>query len=213
MTEIVANLVSAAGGAAIGGTVGSVVTYFLSRRQQKAATTPVLRFDFADLGEHENLGPVGFRHLQSRMELLISGILRNAGAALATDIKLDIYHFRLGASCPVHEIAAIRVADALQPDETLSWCRSIGLADITINGPNYVSGPTGIFSDNTRSKYYHFHVVFSWRNVQGDLFSAIYAMEQVVVNNTLKGNRMVFIRQTGKYDSKANFLPEWRQEI
>jgi hypothetical protein len=34
--------------------------------------------------------------------------------------------------------------------------------------------------------------------VQGDLFSAIYAMEQVVVNNTLKGNRMVFIRQTGK---------------
>jgi hypothetical protein len=209
MTDIFSNIISAAAGSAS----GALLTYFLPRRYRKAAPTPVLRFDFADLAEHENLGAEGFRHIQSKTELLISGTLRNLGPVLATDVALDLYHFRSANGLPVHEIAGIRVADAIAAGEALAWSKAIRLADLTVDGRYYRSGTTGVFSDDTRSKYYHFHVVFTWKNALGEPFSTLYAMEKVVENNTFKRNKMVFIRQLGKYKPKANFPTEWRHEI
>jgi hypothetical protein len=111
-------------------------------------------FDILGSGAHPTV-PV-----QSKLELLISGTIRNVGPALATDIKLDIYHFRSSKAPPVHEIAGIRIADALPPSESLQWSKSIRLADLTVDGAYYKSGSTGVFSDDTSSKHYPHHVVF-----------------------------------------------------
>jgi hypothetical protein len=185
----------------------------LSRWREKAERTPHLLFEFSDLPEHENLGAVGFRNLQSKLELLISGTIRNVGTALAIDIKLDIYHFRSSKAPPVHEISGIHVSEALQKGEALQWRKSIRLADLTVDGPNYKSGTTGIFSDDTSTKYCHYHVVLSCKNPLGEEFSTIYCMEKTVENNAFKGNKMVFIRQLGKYEPMAQFPAEWRAEI
>jgi len=200
-------------GAVVTAIVGSLVTYLLSRRREKAERTPHLLFEFSDLPEHENLGAVGFRNLQSKLELLISGTIRNVGTVLARDIKLDIYHFRSSKMPPVHEISGIHVLDALQKGEALQWSKSIRLADLTVDGPNYISGTTGIFSDDTSTKHYHYHVVFSCKNPLGEEFSTIYCMEKTVENNVFKGNKMVLIRQLGKYEPMAQFPAEWRAEI
>ncbi len=209
MTDVFSNIISAAAGSA----GGALLTYFLSRRCRKAARTPVLRFEFADLAERENLGAEGFRHIQSKPELLISGMLHNLGPVLATDVALDLNHFRGAYGPPVHEIAGIRVADAIAAGEILPWSKAIRLTDLTVDGRYYRSGTTGVFLDDTRSKYYYFHVVFTWKNALGEPFSALYAMEKVVEHDTFKGNKMVFIRQLGKYKPKANFSAEWRHEI
>jgi hypothetical protein len=103
-------IISEVAAAAAGSLVTYLVTYLLSRRREKAERTPRLLFEFSDLPEHENLGAVGFRNLQSKLELLISGTIRNVGTALAIDIKLDIYHFRSSKALPVHEISGIHVS-------------------------------------------------------------------------------------------------------
>ncbi|HXW72340.1 MAG TPA: hypothetical protein VEK34_12995 [Methylocella sp.] len=149
MTSDFSGIMTSLVSAVVGAAAGSFITYLLSRRRHKAERTPILDFEFSDLPEHENLGAVGFRHIQSKLELLISGTIRNVGPALATDTKLDIYHFRSSEVPPVHEIAGIRIADALQPNESLQWSKAIGLTDLTVDGPYYKSGSTGIFSDDT----------------------------------------------------------------
>jgi len=213
MSGIISDVITPLGIAAAGAAVGSLVTYLLSRWREKAERTPHLLFEFSDLPEHENLGAVGFRNLQSKLELLISGTIRNVGTALAIDIKLDIYHFRSSKAPPVHEISGIHVSEALQKGEALQWRKSIRLADLTVDGPNYKSGTTGIFSDDTSTKYCHYHVVLSCKNPLGEEFSTIYCMEKTVENNAFKGNKMVFIRQLGKYEPMAQFPAEWRAEI
>lgn len=221
MTDIVTDIIVPIASAVAGGAVGSIVTYFFTRRQQKADRSPYLLFEFADPSEHENLGAVGFRNISSKLELLISGTIRNAGSALATEIKLDIYHFRSSSGPPIHEIARIRVADALPAGQAVAWTRSIRLTDLTVEGPEhrpgtgptYKSGPTGVFLDDASGRYYHYHVVFSCKNTLGEEFSAVYGMEKIIENKVFKGNRMVLIRQLGKYDPVAQFPAEWRDEI
>lgn len=213
MSGIISDVIAPLGIAVAGAAVGSLVTYLLSRRRDKAKITPHLVFGFSDLPEHENLGAVGFRNLQSKLELLISGTIRNVGTALAIDIKLDIYHFRSSKAPPVHEISGIHVSEALQIGESLQWSKSIRLADLTVDAPYYKSGTIGVFSDATGTRYYHYHVVFSCKNQLGEEFSTIYCMEKTVENNVFKGNKMVFIRQLGKYKPMAQFPAEWRDEI
>jgi hypothetical protein len=113
-------IISEVAAAAAGSLVTYLVTYLLSRRREKAERTPRLLFEFSDLPEHENLGVVGFRNLQSKLELLISGTIRNVGTALAIDIKLYIYHFRSSKAPPVHEISGIHVSEALQKGEAFA---------------------------------------------------------------------------------------------
>lgn len=221
MSEIITDIVTPIATGIMGAVAGSYATYLFARRQQKAERTPHLLFEFADLPEHENLGAVGFRNIASKLELLISGTIRNAGTALATGIKLDIYHFRSSTAPPVHEIARIHVADALSAGEAASWSESIRLADITVEGPEYQpgtdpiykSGPTGVFSDDTNSEYYHHHVVFSCKNLLGEEFSTVYCTEKVFENKAFKGNKMALIGQFEKYDPMARFPKEWRDEI
>jgi hypothetical protein len=179
----------------------------------KTEKMPYLLFDFSDLSDHENLGAVGFRNLQSKLELLISGTIRNVGTTLATDIKLDIYHFKSSKALPIHEISDIRILDVLPASDTFQWSKSIRLADLTVDGPYYQSGPTGVFSDDPNDKYYHYHVVFSCKNLHGEEFSTIYCAEKVVEHNVFKGNRMMLFSHSGKYDPVAQFPKEWRDEI
>ncbi|WP_234729985.1 hypothetical protein [Acidocella facilis] len=221
MNGIITDIVTPTATAIVGAVAGSYATYLFTRRQQKAERTPHLLFEFADLSEHENLGAVGFRNIASKLELLISGTIRNAGTALATGIRLDIYHFQNSAAPPVHEIAGIQVADALRAGEAATWNKSIRLADITVEGPEYQpgtgpiykSGPTGVFSGDTSSKYYHHHVVFSCKNLLGEEFSTVYCTEKVIENKTFKGNKMVLFGQFGKYNPMVHFPKEWREEI
>lgn len=213
MTDILLTIVPPVITAAIGAAVGSSVTYLFSRRQRRIDRTPILLFEFADLTEHENLGAVGFRNIESKLELLISGTLRNFGPVLARDIKLDVYHFQTSRPRPTHEIASIHIADALEPDALLSWTKSIRLADLTVEGPHYKSGSTGVFRDDSNFRYYHYHVVFSCKNEQGEISSSIYRTEKIIENNAFKGNKMVFVRQVGKYKPNAEFPEEWRSEI
>jgi hypothetical protein len=175
----------------------------------KQERTPILQFEFSDLPQHEELGAVGFRHIQRELELLISGTIRNVGPTLAIDIKLDIYHFKSTTVPPVHEIAGIRIADTLQPDESLQWSKSIRLADLTVDGAHYKSGPTGVFLDDISSKHYHHHVVFSCKNTQGEESSAIYCMEKIVENNAFKGGTY-FVTQA-RYEAAQSILGVFRK--
>ena len=161
MTSIFPIVATSLVGEVMGAITGSAVTYLLPRGQRKAERTPILRFEFFDLPEHENLGAIGFRHMQNSLELLVSGAIRNVGPVAATEVRLDIYHFMSARTPAVHEISGIRVADALQPGESLRWSKSIGLADLTVDGPYYKSGSTGIFADYAAGRHYHYHVVFS----------------------------------------------------
>lgn len=213
MTDILLTIIPPVITAAIGAAVGSSVTYLFSRRQRRINRTPILLFEFADLAEHENLGAVGFRNIESKLELLISGTLRNVGPVLARDIRLDIYHFQSSRPQPTHEIADIQIADALEPDASLSWSKSVRLADLTVKGPHYKSGSTGVFRDDSNYRYYHYHVVFSCKNAQGETSSSIYGGEKIIENNIFQGNKMVFVRQVGTYKPKAEFPDEWRSDI
>ena len=78
---------------------------------------------------------------------------------------------------------------------------------------NYRSGHTGIFRDDFNYRYYHFHVVLSWKNAYGERACAIYGMEKVIEGATFKGNKMVFIDQATTYDPRRQFPREWREEI
>lgn len=199
-------------GVVVGAVAGSSITYLFSRRQCKVERTPILLFDFSDPPEHENLGAVGFRHIQSKLELLIAGTVRNVGSVLAVGVQLDIYHFQNSNGPPAHEIASIHVADALRTGESLQWSRSIGLADLAVRGV-YRSGSTGVFRDDGNFQHYHYHVVFSCKNLQGEPSSSIYLTQKIVENGAFKGNKMVFVRQVGAYRPRAHLPTEWRREI
>jgi hypothetical protein len=198
-----------------GAAAGSSFTHLLSRPQRKVARMPAVRMDFADFTEYEDLGTVGFRHLCDEFALRVSGTLRNGGPVPALGLRLDIYHYQSGKARPTHEIIGIPVVDMLQPGEAEPWSRTITLADVTVDHPNgyYQSGHTGIFCDDFNYRYYHFHLVLSWRNAYGEKACAIYGMEKVIEGATFKGNRMVFIDQATTYDPRRRFPREWREEI
>jgi hypothetical protein len=213
MTGILSSIVNSVISAVVGAGAGSAITYLLSRRQRKVDRTPIIRFDFSDTGVHENLGAVGFRNIESKLELLISGTICNVGSVLARDVRLDIYHFQGSRAPATHEIANIHVADALQPGEAVPWSKSIRLSDLTVTDRYYKSGSTGIFRVDPNSRYYHHHVVFSCKNVQGEQSSTIYCTEKIIKNNSFGGNRMMFVRYAGAYRPETQFPVEWKNEI
>ena len=181
-------------------------------QREKSRRTPFLVFEFSDQPEHENLGAVGFRHLQSKLELLVSGTIRNVGNTLAVGVKLDIFHFMSADGPPVHEISNIHIADAIPPGGASSWSRTIGLKDLAVDGV-YQSGINGLFSANANNKYSHFHVVFSCKNADGEDFSSIYCLEKIIKANTFFGNQMSFVGASDKYDPIKQFPQHWRHEI
>ncbi len=170
-------------------------------------------FEFADLPEHDNLGAVGFRNIENKLELLISGTVRNVGPALARDVRLDIYHFQRSKAQPTHEISGIHVADALSPGEALTWSKSICLADLTVDGSDYQSGSTGIFRDDMNSRSSPPRRFLVQECTGKKCASSIYCTEKTIENNVFKGNKMVFVRQVGTYRPKTQFPIEWRREI
>jgi hypothetical protein len=182
-------------------------------RREKSRRTPFLIFDFSDGGDHENLGAIGFRHLQSKNELLVSGTIRNVGNTLAVDVRLDIFQYLASDAPPVHEISAIPLGDALPAGGSSQWSRMIGITDLIIEGPYYKSGILGLFSRDTNNKYNHFHVVFSCRNADGESFCSIYCVEKIIKGNEFKGNQMRFVSTSDKYDPGKQFPDEWHDEI
>ena len=184
-------------------------------RREKSRRMPFVVFEFSDVEGHENLGAVGFRHLESKPqpELLISGRLRNVGNSLALGLRLDIYHFLSSDGPPVHEIAGLPISDAIPPGGTLEWSRSIGLKDLAVNG-FYRSGIGGLFAVNPNCRHYHFHVVFSYKNADGEKFSSIYFMTKLIRAREFTGNEMTFAGMVSdKYDPERQFPKEWRAEI
>jgi len=181
-------------------------------QREKSRRTPFLIFDFSDGPDHENLGAVGFRHLQSKLELLISGTIRNVGNTLAVNIKLDIFHFMSSDGPPVHEISDIHVADAMPAGGVSLWNQAIGIKDLAVNGV-YRSGISGLFPGNANGRYNHFHVVFSCKNADGEDFCSIYCMEKIIKGNEFLGNRMSFVGASDKYDLIKEFPQNWRDEI
>jgi hypothetical protein len=201
--------------AVAGAAAGSSFSYLLSRSQRRAARMPAVRLEFADIADHQSLGTVGFRHMWNEFALRVSGTLRNGGTVPALDLRFDIYHYQNSKARPTHEIVGIPVVDMLRPGEAVPWDRTITLADVTVGHPNgyYRSGHTGIFRDDFNYRYYHFHVVLSWRSAYGERACAIYGMEKVIEGATFKGNKMVFIDQATTYDPRRQFPREWREEI
>jgi hypothetical protein len=201
--------------AVTGAVAGSTFSSLLSRSQRRAARTPPVRLEFEDLPGHENLGAIGFRHMEYEFALRVSGTLRNGGAMAAFDLRFDIYHYQNSKARPTHEIIGIPVADMLQPGEAMPWNRLITLADVTVNHPKgyYRSGHTGIFRDDFNNRYYHYHMVLSWRNDYDEKACAIYGMEKVIEGTSFKMNKMVFVGQATTYDPRKQFPVEWRDEI
>ncbi len=182
-------------------------------RREKSRRTPFLVFDFSDDPDHENLGAVGFRYLQSTLELFISGTIRNVGNTVAVDIRLDIFHFMGSNANPAHEISGIPIADAIPAGGLSQWSRTIGNADLVVEGTYYRSGINGLFSVDANCKYYHFHIVFSCRNADGENFCSIYCAEKLVKGNEFKGNRMKLVGTSDKYDPVKQFPKEWRDDF
>lgn len=182
-------------------------------RREKSRRTPFLLFDFSDSPEHEGLGAAGFRHLQSKVELLVSGTIRNVGNTLAVNIELDIFHYIGSNSAPVHEICKIHVADALPAGGFSLWSRTIGNLDLTVEGTYYRSGVHGLFACDTNNKYNHFHVVFSCKNADGEDFCSIYCVEKIIRGSEFRGNQMKFVGTSDKYDPTKQLPHEWRDEI
>jgi hypothetical protein len=199
--------------AAVGAAVASSIPYILPKRLRKSGQSPIMRFDFLDLVDHEDLGAPGFRHIQSKTELSVSGRIQNVGAVPLFDIKLNVYHYQSSRPQPTHEIVDIDVGDVLQPGKSFEWSKSLSQRDLTVAGIYFKSGTTGIFTENWINRYNHFHVVFSCRNVHSETSSVVYTMEKIIEDNSFKGNRMVFIKQVEKYHPRRMFPTEWRDEI
>lgn len=202
--------------AVAGAVAGSSLSYLLSRSQRRAARTPAVRIEFADIPPHEGRdGPVGFRNLWNESALRVSCILRNGGSTPALGLCLDIYHYQTSKARPTHEIIGIPVADMLSPGKELPWSRNLTLSDVTVDHPQgyYRSGYIGFFGDGLSYQSYHFHVVFSWTNPYGERACAIYGMENVIEGATFKGTRMIFVGQATTYNPRKQFPCEWREEI
>ncbi len=181
-------------------------------RREKSRRTPFLLFDFADVPNPENQGPVGFRHIQNKQELLVSGTMKNVGNALALDVKLDIFSFWTDDSISRHELIGISVADAIPPGGGTQWVKSIGMNEFSKQSDFVQQGVAGLFASAT-DKLFPFHVVFSCNNIEHEVFSSIYCVEYVTKGGSIAGTRMVFKRAIGKYDPNKEFPPEWRAKF
>ncbi|AWP23487.1 hypothetical protein C4901_09195 [Acidiferrobacter sp. SPIII_3] len=165
--------------------VSSFVTIRRTALSEKRRYTPVVTWDFYDIGEHENLGPPGFRHLQSHRDnpelnhpaLKLSGKLRNISASPAVDCRLDIYVD--SSPEPIHEIRNIALHDGLGAGDSAEISRLITLDDVDADGALYFKfGVHGLFAQFSvpAGHEYPFAVVFSYKNPFGAAFFSVYRM-------------------------------------
>lgn len=160
------------------------VAAFWTIRQESARErrqyTPMLTLEFLDTGEHENLGPPGFRHLQSHPRhsaLRISGALRNLANTSAVECKLDIYVAQESGGL-VHEIRGVDLHSGLAAADKAEICRLLTLDDVTPKASGTFNvGVAGLFSVPVQAgKDYPFAVVLSYKNAFGDPFFTAYAL-------------------------------------
>lgn len=160
----------------------AVAAFWTIRREsarERLQYTPLLTFDFFDIGNHESLGPSGFRHVQSyprHSALRISGALRNLASTPAVDCRLDIYISREQGEL-VHEIQSIALHNGLAAADKAEVCRLLTLDDVTPNAAGgFDVGIAGLFSGRLPAgKDYPFAVVLSYKNASGDPFFTVYA--------------------------------------
>ena len=170
--------------AAGGGTLClAVAAYWTIRREshrERRLYTPLLTFDFFDAGQHENLGPPGFRHIQSHPRhsaLRLSGALRNLSVTSAVDCRLDIYVDHESGK-PIHEIEGVALHNGLAAADKAEVCRLLTLDDLTPKALGVFDvGILGLFSRPVPTgKDYPFAVVLSYKNALGDPFFTAYAL-------------------------------------
>ena len=159
------------------GTLAMAWTAYLNiRRDSKKESrkyTPLMTFDFHDTpdAQHENLGPPGFRNIESNPvhpALLVSGTLRNISGTPSVDCKFDIYHCGESLGNAIHEISDVTLHSGLGSGENVELSKTITLNDIDTRGSTYFSvGIAGLFSigEVQPGSEYPFFVVFSYKNI------------------------------------------------
>lgn len=148
--------------------------------RERRLHTPLLTLEFFDIGEHENLGPPGFRHLQSyprHPALCISGALRNLAGTSAVDCRLDVYVANESGH-PIHEIRGVVLHNGLAASDKAEVSRLLTLDDVTPRASGFFDvGIAGLFSRQVPlGKDYPFAVVLSYKNAFGDPFFTAYAL-------------------------------------
>jgi hypothetical protein len=148
--------------------------------REKRQHVPLLTLEFFDIGEHENLGPPGFRHLPSyprHSALLFSGALRNLANTPAVDCRLDIYIAREQGKL-VHEIQGVALHIGLAAADKAEISRVLTLDDVTPKASGiFEVGVAGLFSVPVQAgKDYPFAVVLSYKNAFGDSFFTAYTL-------------------------------------
>jgi hypothetical protein len=203
------------------GTLALAASGFVTIRRTSATEerrhTPLVTFDFYDVGAHENLGAAGFRCLEEHREypylnhaaLRLSGKLRNISASPAVDCRLDIYVDWQPE--PVHEIRSIRLHDGLGAADTVEIARLITLEDVDTRGaPYFQVGIHGLFAQFPVSpgQEYPFAVVFSYKNAFGAPYFSVYKMRLDVRSDKGSDKRPV-LTVVFKGSSAGLFTQAW----
>lgn len=161
----------------------SFISIWNDKIRERRRYRPLITFDFYDIGEHENLGPQGFRHLHSHPihpALLLSGTLRNISETPAIDCKLDIVYQDGLMSKPIHEIHDIKLHDGLGAGEHVKISKTLTLSDVDTKGSAvFAIGIAGIFSIGSQPVGVDWpaKIVFTYKNIFGDLFFTAYTMQ------------------------------------
>ena len=216
----VAELVTGAGTLMLA--VSSFVTIRRTALSEKRRHTPVVTWDFYDIGEHENLGPPGFRHLQSHRDnpgfnhpaLKLSGKLRNISASPAVDCRLDIYVDSKPE--PIHEIRNIALHDGLGAGDSAEISRLITLDDVDTDGaPYFKVGVHGLFAQFSvpAGQEYPFAVVFSYKNPFGTAFFSVYRMRVDVRSDKSADHKSVLPTMVFKGSSAGQFTGARLDEV
>ena len=163
----------------------AIATFWMIKadaEKEKWRYTPLVTFDFYDIGAHENIGAPGFRNIASTSPhptLQISGVIRNISETPAVDCKLDIYFYGTSKAQPVNEIHAISLHGGLGSGEYVEIQKSIAINDLDTHGSQYFTvGIAGLFSPSVSSgSEYPFDIVFSYKNALGDSFFTVYVIK------------------------------------
>lgn len=205
----------------LGLAVSAFVTIWRTAESEQRRHTPLITFDFYDIGNNENLGPPGFRHLQSHPDypglahpaLQLSGMLRNVSASPAVDCRLDIYV--QSSPKPIHEIRNVALYDGLGAADKAEVSRLITLDDIDTQGAShYQTGIMGLFSQQAPAgQEYPFAVVFSYRNPFGAAFFSVYRMRVDVRSDKSADNKSVLPTMVFKGSSAGRFTWAWLDRV
>ena len=146
---------------------------------------PEIAFYFFDIEEHENLGPPGFRCLDSHKPhpaLLISGTLRNISKTPAKDCRLNIVYQKSPTSKPINEFYDIKLHDELGAGEHIEISKKITLRDADAERMCHSRiGINSLFSNvgELTKRDMPTKVIFTYKNIFGDPFFTVYTMQMI----------------------------------